>query len=286
MRTLRFEPGRVGFVISNIYASDIAGSLSRKFLLYDCNDDHAAFPGMRPWSETYFAKTCRSADAVFASSEALVKRVATVRGGGDGVTYLGNGVDFDHFQTAAGDRPPGKIRLGYVGALAPWLDFEALADVAGRHPEWEIVLVGPAIHGVENELTRLTSLPNVIRRDPVPYDRLPEVLSQFSVGLIPFRLNRLTRGVNPNKLYEYLAAGLPVVSTPFSEEVRRYPDLVKAADAGEAFRNACAQVVAQVSNGPGAAEIGERARRSAREHDWNLIARTFWSKVDEMMKAA
>lgn len=284
VKKLHFEPHGVGFITSNIYAADIAVSLPRKFLVYDCNDDHSAFPGMRAWSEAYFTKTCRHADAVFASSRALLERVTAVRGGGEGLTYLGNGVDFDRFQTANGRPPQGRVRLGYVGALAPWFDFEAVADLSRRHPDWEIVLVGPVLHGAEGDVSKLASLPNVSRLAAVSYEQLPAILSEFSIGLIPFRLNRLTRGVNPNKLYEYLAAGLPVVATPFSEEVQKYPDVVKAVRAGEEFSAACTQVVAQLSNEQRAREIRESARRTARENDWSLIARAFWSKVGAMIE--
>ena len=283
LKQLRFDPSDVGFIISNIYAVDIAVSLPRKFLLYDCNDDHSSFPGMRSWSETYFNKTSRSADAVFASSQALLERVRAVRGSGDGIAYLGNGVDFDHFQNGNGSQPPEKPRLGYIGALAPWVDFEAVADLAGRHPEWEIVLVGPILHGIEDQILKLTSLPNVFHLAAVSYDRLPEVLRQFNVGLIPFRLNQLTRGVNPNKLYEYLAAGLPVVATRFSQEVQRYPGLVKAVNGGEEFSAACEQTIAELNDEQRSRQIKEDAQHAAQENDWNVIAQTFWNKVGEMI---
>jgi len=282
LRQLGFDPSNVGFIISNIYAADIAVSLPRKFLLYDCNDDHSSFPGRREWSETYFNKTSRSSDAVFASSQALMERIATIRGDGDDITYLGNGVDFEHFQTAEGAPPAEKPRLGYIGALAPWVDFDAISDLARRHPEWEIVLVGPVLHGVEDQLLELTSLPNVFHLAAVPYDRLPEVLKQFDVGLIPFRLNQLTRGVNPNKLYEYLAAGIPVVTTRFSDEVLAYSELVKAVDAGDEFAAACQKTIIELKDQQQAQQIRETALRVARENDWNVIAHTFWEKVREM----
>jgi glycosyltransferase involved in cell wall biosynthesis len=282
LKQLHFDPSNVGFIISNIYAADIAVSLPRKFLLYDCNDDHSSFPGMRSWSETYFNKTSRTADAVFASSQALLDRVAAVRGNSDDCTYLGNGVDFGHFQTENGAQPLEKPRLGYIGALAPWVDFDAVADLARRHREWEIILVGPIIHGVDDQVLELTSLPNVFHLAPVSYDRLPEILSQFSVGLIPFRMNQLTRGVNPNKLYEYLAAGLPVVTTRFSEEVQRYPQLVKAVGAGDEFAAACEQTIGSLEDEARAQEIKERAWQAAKENDWNVIAETFWKKVGKM----
>jgi glycosyltransferase involved in cell wall biosynthesis len=282
-RQLGFEASNLGFIISNIYAADIVEGMQRKFLLYDCNDDHAAFPGMRSWTQTYFNRTSRNADAVFASSQALLEKVGVVRGDKGGIEYLGNGVDYAHFQTTNGEKAHDRPRIGYIGALAPWLDFEVIADLATRHPEWEVVLVGPILLGVEQDVMKLTELPNVFHLAAVPYDRLPEILGQFSLGLIPFRYNELTRGVNPNKLYEYLAAGLPVVATRFSDEVERYPDLCRAVDPGEGFVAACEEVVASISDEGRAAAIAEAARTAAQENDWNVIAETFWAKVRAMM---
>jgi glycosyltransferase involved in cell wall biosynthesis len=249
---------------------------------------------MRSWTEGYFYKTSREADAVFASSQALLDKITSVRGGVTGCEYLGNGVDFEHFQveegeegtTGDGGRMPGnggKPRLGYIGALAPWLDFEAIAELARARPDWEIVLVGPVLLGVENKVMEITSLANVFHLPAVSYDRLPGILRQFSVGLIPFRYNELTRGVNPNKLYEYLAAGLPVVTTRFSEEVKGYPELVESVDPGEGFIRACDGFVNAVSDDDRCAEISSRAKSVAREHDWDVIAATFWSAVRNLM---
>ena len=286
LRQLRFDESTTGFVISNIYAADIAVSMKKKFLLYDCNDDHSSFPGMRSWSQAYFYKTSRNADAVFASSQALMQKVADVRGSAGGLNYLGNGVDYAHFQNGAhgkaAEPPSDKPRIGYIGALAPWLDFDAVYDLASRHSEWDFVLVGPILLGVEAQVMRLTKLPNVWHMAAVSYDRLPGILQQFTVGLIPFRYNELTRGVNPNKLYEYLAAGLPVVATRFSDEVQRYPDVVKSVDPGDEFDDAATGLVGALADEATAASMAETARAAARENDWNVIAEAFWKKIDQM----
>ena len=286
LKNLGFDPPDTGFIISNIYAANIVSRLPKKFLLYDCNDDHSSFPGMRSWTTAYFHKTAREADAVFASSEGLFDKVVGIRGGDKGCHYLGNGVDYEHFQQGAERTetasPPEKPRLGYIGALAPWLDFDALADLARRRPQWEIVLVGPVLLGVEDRVKRLTSLPNVFHLPTVSYDKLPGVLAQFSVGLIPFRYNELTRGVNPNKMYEYLASGLPVVTTRFSTEVEKYPDVVKAVDPGEDFVRACDDVMSVLSPRGEDTGLAESARAVARENDWNAIAAAFWSRVGEL----
>lgn len=287
VKHLEFDPSSTGFIISNIYAAKLVSRLPRKFLLYDCNDDHSSFPGMRSWTNEYFLKTSRDADAVFASSEALLEKITGVRGSSGGCSYLGNGVDYEHFQrngdTAKGDAAGNRPRLGYIGAIAPWFDFDAVSDLARQRPQWEIVLVGPALLGVEKELMRLTSLPNVFHLPTVSYDRLPGILAQFTVGLIPFRYNELTRGVNPNKMYEYLACGLPVVATRFSTEVEKYPDVVRAVDPGPDFVRACELFIEGVSDGGRSAALAKSARNVARENDWNVIASTFWKRVEDLM---
>ena len=286
LKRLRFDPPDTGFIISNIYAANIVSRLPKKFLVYDCNDDHSSFPGMRSWTTAYFHKTAREADAVFASSEGLFDKVVGIRGGDAGCRYLGNGVDYEHFQHGREEvervSPGEKPRFGYIGALAPWLDFYALADLARRRPQWEIVLVGPVLLGVEERVKRLTTLPNVFHLPAVSYDKLPGVLAQFSVGLIPFRYNELTRGVNPNKMYEYLASGLPVVTTRFSTEVEKYPDVVKAVDPGDDFVRACDEFMRVFSSSGEDAGLAESARAVARENDWNAIAAAFWSRIGEL----
>ena len=286
VKQLSFVSPTTGFITSNIFAADIISSLPRRFLVYDCNDDHSSFPGMEPWTRTYFDRTCRDADAVFASSSALLEKVTTVREGPRGCSYLGNGVDYERFQrNGDGMRRStgeGRPRLGYIGAVAPWLDFDALADLARRRPEWDIVLVGPVLLGVEDQLMRLTALPNVSHMPAVPYDDVPGVLARFTLGLIPFRYNELTRGVNPNKMYEYLACGLPVVTTRFSSEVERHPGVVAAADPGADFFRACEAFVETVSRADTRAEFSKRAQSVARDNDWKNIAAEFWRRVEEI----
>jgi glycosyltransferase involved in cell wall biosynthesis len=272
-----------GIVLSNIYAIGAASRAGGRFLLYDCNDAHADFPGMPPWTKDYHAATCRKADAVFATSQALYDDVSAIRGGEAGCELLGNGVEYGHFERIREEldwpAPPDPPRIGYLGAIAPWFDFEAVERLALAHPEWEVALVGPVVLGVEKEVERLTDLPNVSHGAPVTYDDVPRVLSSFTVGIIPFRLNALTRGVNPNKMYEYLAMGLPVVSTAFSSEVSRYPELVETSQRSDGFVRSCEGFVSLAKDGSRLTAHRRRAVEIAARHDWSVIADRFWERV-------
>ncbi|MFH1755494.1 MAG: glycosyltransferase [Candidatus Latescibacterota bacterium] len=287
LNSLRFTGGNLGCIISNIHAVRVASRIPRRFLLYDCNDAHAEFPGMPHWSRKYFTEACRRADAVVTSSHTLAESVSEERNGAGGVEYIGNGVEFDRFQSGGQLRPiradAGEYRIGYLGAIAPWFDFDSLELLALRHPEWKVDLVGPVLSGAHEELQRLVHLPNVTHSGPVPHADVPAVLREFSVALIPFRYGELTRGVNPNKLYEYLAVGLPVVATRFCREVQMFPGVVRAAEPGEPFAEACEEIVQCLAGGAQSA-IAAEAVSIAKDHDWNGIAEQFWKKVRHMME--
>lgn len=135
--------------------------------------------------------------------------------------YTPNGAEIDHFLRAADDLPPEyaqipEPRAVFVGAIADWFDTQLMAETARRLSHVSFVLVGPEM----TDMRPLEGLANVHRLGRRPYETVPSYLKNAQVGLIPFRQDELVRSVNPIKLFEYLACGLPVVSTDW-EELRR-----------------------------------------------------------------
>lgn len=138
------------------------------------------------------------------------------------VHVVPNGVDTDRFaQNVSGTpvEPPIEYRsldsprAVYVGAIESWLDVDLVRAVADALPHIGFVLVGPIATSVET----LRSLANVHLLGARPYESVPQYLVHADVGIIPFRGTALTRSINPIKLYEYLACGLPVVATRSDE---------------------------------------------------------------------
>jgi glycosyltransferase involved in cell wall biosynthesis len=123
-----------------------------------------------------------------------------------------------------------KPVIGFFGLLADWVDLDIIAALARARPQWSFVLVGKT----QTDLRPVHGVPNVHLVGQRPYSELPRYCRGFDVGLIPFRMNELTLRVNPLKLREYLAAGLPVVSTPLPEVVR-YQGVVHIATHTEGF---------------------------------------------------
>jgi glycosyltransferase involved in cell wall biosynthesis len=277
-----FSAKHPAVVVSNPYAVGSALATPRSILAYDCNDAHDAFPGMPGWTRAYYERTARAADAVFVTSQVLREDIIAMRGSDDAVEFVGNGVEFAHFDSVRRELGPPRhagVRVGYVGAIAPWFDFDAVARLAHERPEWEITLVGPVMLGVQERVAQLAALDNVSVRAAVSYDDVPRVLHEFTIGIIPFRYDALTRGVNPNKMYEYLAMGLPVAATRFSPEVESFGESVRTGLDADGFVRACDEAVSLVSSDEGARAFRERAAAEAARYDWAAIAQRFWSRL-------
>jgi glycosyltransferase involved in cell wall biosynthesis len=136
-----------------------------------------------------------------------------------------NGVDVTHF-TAIRDRAGlrddlgrivdrGKPVVGYFGALAGWLDYDLLRELAERRPDLDLVMIGPDYDGSARALAACPANLHVL--PPLDYPQLPAHAAWFDVAMMPFGLNAITEATSPLKMYEYFALGLPVISTPIRE---------------------------------------------------------------------
>ena len=251
-RTLRRLPRRP--VQLWLFAPDVPELIERlraERVVYYCVDDFAAFSGYNtPLVEELERRTMRTSDVVITTSATLYK---TRRAQHPCVHLVPHGVDFDHFAAAAdlpADAVPADLRtiprpiFGYMGVISDYVDLDLLARAARARPEWSFALLGD----VRCDTRALSGLGNVHLLGGRPYEQLPAYCRGFDVGLIPFRLNRLTVAVNPIKLREYLAAGLPVVSAPL-DEVQRYAPTVRSAQTLDEFLPACAAALRSASEG-------------------------------------
>jgi glycosyltransferase involved in cell wall biosynthesis len=208
----------------------LLGRLDERLVIYHCVDDHSELPGV---SKEVIARMerdlVRRADVVLTTAEKLCEERRAIN---PQTHFIPHGVDVAHFSRAleTSTEVPADLRrlpkpvIGFFGLLADWVDLDMIAALARARPHWSFALVGKT----QTDLGMLQSLPNVHLLKQQPYSSLPGYCRGFDVGLIPFRMNELTLRVNPLKMREYLAAGLPVVSTPLPEVVR-YKGLVRIA---------------------------------------------------------
>lgn len=222
---VRSAMARLGFErpinwVFNPTASVVAGALGESSLIYQCVDEYSAFSGVPAAALAEMeSQLLDRADLVIASAESLVRSKSRP---GRPAVLVRHGVDWDHFRRALAPETPIPVEiaglprpiLGYFGLIAAdWVDLDLLARVAGRFPGGSLVLLGKATM----DLAPLLRLPNVHWLGRRPYEELPGFCKGFDLGLIPFPINGATLNANPLKLREYLAAGLPVVSTAIPE---------------------------------------------------------------------
>jgi glycosyltransferase involved in cell wall biosynthesis len=257
----------VQWFYSPMSAPIMLGAFHERAVVYDCMDELASFR----YAPTDIAHRERgllqSADIVFAGGQQLYCAKSRLH---HNVHFFGCGVDVAHFGHAAlaETRIPDDVRiagkvLGYVGVIDERLDYALIEQLAVDIPDATIVLVGPVVKVNANELPRRANIRWLGQRD---YADLPGYLKAFDVCLMPFALNEATQYINPTKTLEYMAAGRPIVSTPVTDVVRQFADIVRVAPAGTHFVDAVRWALAA----PDRRLLEAGLRRSA-DASWDAI---------------
>jgi glycosyltransferase involved in cell wall biosynthesis len=279
LRRLGVDPRPV-LMASNIYAARSLSRLPKKLLFNDFNDSPFQFAAAPRWARDYWRRTRDQVDVFFVVSEYYRRQLAgeTDRP----LVVIGNGVEMEHFETPR-PAPPDlaglpRPLLGYVGLLSHFLDFDALEALRRARRGGTLVLIGPGSPATDEAVKALAAREGVAVLGPRPYAEIPAYMQALDVGLIPFRAqDPFVRGINPNKVYQYLAAGVPVVTTPVLDLEPEHPHLAFACDPAEMVR-----AVEAILAGP---RDPERARALARPHDWSVLARHMVGEIERRLAA-
>ncbi len=201
------------------------GLAGEQSVVYECYDEYclsfrdgSEVPGIED-TENHLLQ---EADIVFATSRALFESRKTRHAN---VNYAPNGVDFDLFNAAVKEDMPiaGELngiprpRIGYIGALYGLTDFPLLDHIVRQEGNWSLIIIGPVGDEFKPALAELRRHANVHYLGHKTRELLPQYLTGFDACILPFKTNRRNRSSNPLTLWEYLAAGKPVVSIPIKE---------------------------------------------------------------------
>ena len=274
LRELGVEPQPV-VLVSNIYGPGLLERLPRRATFYDYNDNPFQFAGIPPWARGYWPRTARLADAFFVVSEFY--RRALARETHKPLVVLGNGVEFERF-AAPHPVPEDLARLprpliGYLGLLSHFLDFEILEALRRARRGGTLVLIGPPSPATDSAVRDLAAREGVAVLGPRPYEQVPAYMGALDVGVIPFRAqDPYVQGINPNKTYQFLASGRPVVTTPVLD-LQAAPPRLQFASEPDAF-------AAAVSTALDAPPSATACRELARPHDWDGLAARMVSEIE------
>ncbi len=215
--------------------------LRPRLTIYDCMDELSAFLGAPPQLLQQEKELLSRAGLVFTGGYSLYEAKHSRH---SQVFAFPSSIDFAHFSAArqplpdpADQRDLPRPRIGFAGVIDERFDVPMMSELITMRPDWQFVFVGPV---VKIKRSILPTGPNIHYPGLKTYQELPAYFSNWDVAVLPFARNESTRYISPTKTPEYLAAGLPAVSTSIRDVVRTYgnADFVQIADTAEGFAQA------------------------------------------------
>jgi len=232
-------------------SGNVVGSIGEEKIVYHCVDEYAEFTGTDKEAilqlERELMEKC---DCVIVSSDRLYE---TKRPFNKNTFLVTHGVDVAHFRKACDPQTivPDEMKwlrgpvIGFFGLIADWVDLDLIQYLARARPNTSFVLIGK----VATDVTMFDGLANVHLLGQKPYDALPSYVKAFDIAILPFVMNELTMAANPLKLREYLAAGLPVVSSAIPE-AEKFKHLIRIGHSRLEFLNHIDAMLTSGQTGP------------------------------------
>lgn len=260
-------------MVFNPAAGLLAGKLGERELIYYCVDEYTAFTGVASGLREIEEELFRRADLVVVSAEKLFESKKDFN---PNTFIIRHGTDWNHFRKAldADTKIPDEIAslpkpiIGFHGLLADWVDYDLIRKTAEHFDSGSVVLIGKVAVDAEKKIRILDGVPNIHFLGRKRYAELPAYCKGFDVALNPFEINELTLAANPLKVREYLAAGLPVVSTDIPE-VRVLEDCAVGVDHADFI----AKIEEAIADPKPRNEVSDRIRHESWE-----------AKVEELRK--
>lgn len=246
-------------------------NIGQKMTVFDMVDkwsEHPSFIKYRQQLTHNYSVISNKADYVFTVSEKLRDFFLPKKN----VSWIPNGVDLDLFSSNQNFIPkdikdiPWPI-IGYVGTIEDRVDFDLINYLAKNNPEKSFVFIGPVWN--TRPIRKLNLFSNVYFLGRKSYEKIPSYLNVFDVGIIPHKINQFTRSMNPMKMFDYLAAGKPVITT---DGMDMFNDLIYTVKNKEQF-NYCIDDALRSND----LELSQKRRNAVKSCSWE-------SRVKEMLQ--
>ncbi|NIX75185.1 glycosyltransferase [Microvirga terricola] len=253
--------------------------------VYDNMDELSLFRGASEEMLALESELFAHSDLVFTGGLSLYE---AKRDRHHSVHAFPSSIDFDHFAKARDIKADpddqaeiGLPRLGFFGVIDERMDLDLVADIADLRPAWQLVMIGPV---VKIDPESLPQRPNIHWLGGKSYNDLPHYLSGWNVGLMPFAINEATRFISPTKTPEFLAAGVPVVSTPITDVVRPYGEKGLVEIAGNAYDVvACAESILSRPKDAWLAKVDRHLASGSWDRTWAAMHRLMRDVGGEMV---
>ena len=248
--------------------------------VFDKMDELSAFANPPPLLLALEQELLERADVVFTGGAAMHAAAAHRHAN---IHCFPSSIDTAHFGAARAGLPDpsdqaaiAHPRIGFFGVIDERMDISLVGEVAGLRPDWAIVMIGPT---AKIDPAHLPQAPNLHWLGGKSYADLPPYLANWDVGFMPFAINDATKFISPTKTPEFLAVGLPVVSTAIADVVAPYGDLglVEIASTADQTVAAIERVMVR-DRGPWLAKVDAQLARGS----WDQV----WADMHALMLAA
>lgn len=255
-------------------ALEYTSHLKPEVTIYDSMDELSAFRFAPPQLLELEDQLFKKADVVFTGGHTLYQAKKDRH---QNIHPFPSSIDKQHFKAARyytvdpeDQKHIPHPRFGFFGVIDERFDIELLREVSAQKPDWQFVIIGPVVKIDINDLPRAE---NIHYLGSKKYGELPDYISQWDVAMIMFAINESTEFISPTKTPEYLAAGLPVISTPIKDVVKPYGEenMVYIAKDAESFIRY------------GEIELAKTSRKEWMTKVDNFLANESWDNTFEKM---
>jgi glycosyltransferase involved in cell wall biosynthesis len=229
--------------------------------------EHPNFTNYKDRIKNNYEIISKESDYIFTVSKDLLNIFPNAKN----KEWIPNGVDLEHFNKKS-DKTiihAGHPIIGYVGTIEKRLDFELIKYLSLKNPEKSIVLIGPVWKNAQ--VDELKSQNNIHFLGRKSYSELPYYINEFDVCIIPHKIDKFTKSMNPLKLYEYLACGKPIVTTKVSG-IEKFQELIYTAKTKEEFNEKISQALSENSK-----EKIESRKNAVQDENWK-------NRVNQMLE--
>jgi len=247
-------------------SADLFNELKYDLLIYDCVDSIAQHPNTLDEEKLLEQYILQKAQIVFSTSRLLTDYLLKFN---SNTNLFSNGVDIELYSKALDENTiiPSELKniegtvIGYVGVTYDLIRLDILEHIAKMRPQWTFIMIGP----IHINLKRFKKYPNIKFLGVKKKEEIPNYLKRFDVCLNLFKETEFTKRINPLKVYEYLAAGKPVVSVPMIE-LEKFSSLIHLEKDKEKF---LAKI--ELALNENKLENIEKRRETIKDYSWDII---------------
>ncbi|MCK4520291.1 glycosyltransferase [Candidatus Parcubacteria bacterium] len=253
------------------YSDYFVGKFKEKLAIYDCVDEFSASKGLVKQKTITLLeeKLIRKVGLIIVTHEKIFQAKKEFN---KNIYLIPNGVEVEHFKKAFLPKTSiaeeikkiPKPIIGFIGTIQYWIDLDLIKFIAVTKPNWSIVLIGPIARLAEIE--KIKNLKNVYLLGRKKYQLLPFYIKAFDVCINPYKRDKVAEHCSPLKLYEYLAAGKPIVSVNMPE-ARKFEEFIEI---GLDYKDFLRKIQKILDHFPEDSTKIEARLKEAEKHSWNL----------------